>query len=490
MRTGNQPVRYEVTNEGPNGKLLENIDASATSITLEDASFFPTKGGTVYIDNEIITFTGITNDTLTGCTRAAQLTNFAAGATRSYSAGAAAPHFRNTGVVLISNTASPIISHWGSAYLTDGNFDEDRGYLFSYAGSGLALSTIKQTVFLMRLAPSVSNALIGDLGDRDLLNRAQLLLDGIEITTEPVTAGQTQGQLVIQGVINPQNYPIDPADIGWTGLQTTAQGGQPSFAQIAPGGSVNWNGGASVTTQTATTQAQMTSTSNHWFGLGGNRNFAYFLEADWEGKGHVVGMAVTSGQFPANTVVTQIQDNGSYYFVRFSNRHTGISAGQAVTFSYGGDLSGTNYLFFAPASWEAAGAVSGTEVDTSVSTEFPPGTTVQQVYAKTVFGSTEYYRVEFNQTFSGTISAASSITFKFGNPPYAQPGETIFSFIAQPGERATLALDKIKVLTNTTLGGRGTFPNGPDVLAINVFRTAGTGDVSGTVTLRWSEAQA
>jgi len=490
MRTGNQPVRYEVTNEGPNGKLLENIDASATSITLEDASFFPTTGGTVYIDNEIITFTGITNDTLTGCTRAAQLTNFAAGATRSYSAGAAAPHFRNTGVVLISNTASPIISHWGSAYLTDGNFDEDRGYLFSYSGSGLALSTIKQTVFLMRLAPSVSNALIGDLGDRDLLNRAQLLLDGIEITTEPVTAGQTQGQLVIQGVINPQNYPIDPADIGWTGLQTTAQGGQPSFAQIAPGGSVNWNGGASITTQTSDTQALMTSTSNNWFNVGGNRNYTYFLEADWEGKGHVVGMSVTSGQFPANTVVTQIQDNGSYYFVRFSNRHTGISAGQAVTFSYGGDLTGTNYLFFDPASWEAAGATSGTEVDTSVSTEFPPGTTVQQVYAKTVFGSTEYYRVEFNQTFSGTISAASSITFKFGNPPYAQPGETIFSFIAQPGERATLALDKIKVLTNTTLGGRGTFPNGPDVLAINVFRTAGTGDVSGTVTLRWSEAQA
>jgi hypothetical protein len=134
--------------------------------------------------------------------------------------------------------------------------------------------------------------------------------------------------------------------------------------------------------------------------------------------------------------------------------------------------------------------VSGTEVDTGVSTEFPAGSTVQSVAAKTNFGSTEYYRVTFNQTFSGTISAGSSITFKFGQPPYAQPGETIFSFIAQPGERATLNLDKIKELTNTTLGGRGTFPNGPDVLAINVFRTAGTGDVAGTVTLRWSEAQA
>jgi len=160
------------------------------------------------------------------------------------------------------------------------------------------------------------------------------------------------------------------------------------------------------------------------------------------------------------------------------------------TFAYGGDFSGTNFLFFTPATWEAAGAVSGTEVDTGVSTEFPAGSTVQSVAAKTNFGSTEYYRVTFNQTFSGTISSGSSITFKFGQPPYAQPGETIFSFIAQPGERATLNLDKIKELTNTTLGGRGTFPNGPDVLAINVFRTAGTGDVAGTVTLRWSEAQA
>ena len=490
MRTGNQPVRYEVTNEGPNGRLFENIDTTQTTITLEDASFFPTTGGTVYIDNEVITFTGITGDTLTGCTRAAQLTNFAAGATRNYSAGVAAAHFRNTGVVLISNTASPIISHWGSAYLTDGNFDEDRGYLFSYSGTGLQLSTIRQTVFLMRLAPSVSNALTGDLGDRDLLNRAQLLLDGIEITTEPVAAGQTQGQLVIQGILNPQNYPIDPADIGWTGLQGTAQGGQPSFAQIAPGGSVNWNGGASITTQTADTQAAMTSTSNHWFNLGGNRNYAYFLEAQWEGKGHVVGMAVTSAQFPANTVVTQISDSGSYYFVRFSNRHTGISGGEAVTFSYGGDFTGTNYLFFDPTSWESSGAIAGTEVDTATTTEFPPGTVVQSVQAKTVFGSTEYYRVDFNQTFSGTIAAASSISFNFGQPPYAQPGETIFSFVAQPGERATLGLDKIKALTNTTLGGRGTFPNGPDVLAINVFRTAGSGDVSSTVTLRWSEAQA
>ena len=488
MRTGNQPVRYEVTNEGPNGKLEADMTTVQTTVPLVDASFFPTTGGTVYIDNEVITFTGVSGDTLTGCTRAAQLTNFASGATRSYTGGTASTHFRNSGVVLISNTASPNISHWGSAYLTDGNFDEDRGYLFSYAATGLSLTTTRQTVFLLRLAPSVSNALTGDLGDRDLLNRAQLLLDGIEITSNQAATGD-QGQLVVQGVLNPQNYPIDPADIGWADLTGVAQGGQPSFGQIAAGGSVNWNGGASTTTQTAATQAQMTATANHWFNLGGNRNYAYFLEAQWEGKGLRVGMSVTSGQFPSGTVVTQIIDYNSYYFVRFNNRHTGISGGQAVDFALGGDLTGTNFLYMDQTTWEASGAVSGTEVDTAYA-NFPPGTTVSQVDPLDTFGATNFYRVVFTQTSSGTITAGSNITFVFGQPPYAQPGETIFSFIAVPGERANLALDKIKVLTNTTLGGRGTFPNGPDVLAINVYRTAGTGGVSSTVTLRWSEAQA
>ena len=120
-----------------------------------------------------------------------------------------------------------------------------------------------------------------------------MLLDGIEITSNPASAGD-QGQLVVQGVLNPQNYPIDPADIGWADLTGVAQGGQPSFGQIAAGGSVNWNGGASTTTQTADTQAQMTASANAWFNVGGNRNYVYFLEADWENKGLRVGMSVTS----------------------------------------------------------------------------------------------------------------------------------------------------------------------------------------------------
>jgi hypothetical protein len=139
--------------------------------------------------------------------------------------------------------------------MIDGQFDSDRGYIFNYAATGLSASVDKVTAFLIRLAPSVSNALIGDLGDRELLNRAQLLLSSISITSDTVAGG---GAIVIEGVLNPINYPTNPANITWGSLITQAAGGQPSFAQVASGGSVTWSG--LQTTATSTVQGAFTTT--------------------------------------------------------------------------------------------------------------------------------------------------------------------------------------------------------------------------------------
>ena len=324
MRTGNQPVRYEVSNEGAIGKLSEAMTSTQTTIPLEDTYWFP-NSGTVYIDNELIRFTGRTNTALTGCTRAAGLTQFTAGSQRTFTAAAAASHAAKAGVVLVSNTVTPIISHWGSAFMIDGQFDSDRGYIFNYAATGTTITLDKKTAFLIRLAPSVSNAQIGDLGEKELLNRAQLLLSSISITSDPVSsadpfvgntwssggtatsglyytrttaagvknwyqatstgtfsstapefasgtgasgtygvnltwAGVTPnnaGGIVIEGVLNPINYPTDPTKITWTGLSGQAAGGQPSFAQIASGGSVTWAG--SLSTTNATVQGAFTA---------------------------------------------------------------------------------------------------------------------------------------------------------------------------------------------------------------------------------------
>jgi hypothetical protein len=256
MRTGNQPVRYEVINEGARGRLTAAMNSNQTTIPMsaDDLYWFP-NSGTVYIDNELISFTGNNGTALTGCTRAATMTQFVAGSSRTFSAGSAASHNIRAGVVLVSNTITPIICHWGSAFMIDGQFDSDRGYLFNYAQTGISATLDKTTVFLIRLAPSVSNAITGDLGDRELLNRAQLLLSSIAISSDTVAGG---GAIVVEGVLNPANYPTNPANISWTGLNSQAAGGQPSFAQIAAGGSVTWSGNNYTTT--ATVQGAFTTT--------------------------------------------------------------------------------------------------------------------------------------------------------------------------------------------------------------------------------------
>jgi len=491
MRTGNMPVRYEITNEGPSGKLAADVDDNQTTIPLTDAKYFPSSG-VIYLDSEMISYTGITGDTLTGCTRAAPMSNYASGANRTYTAGVAASHTAKTGVPLISNTISPIISHWGSAFLTDGGFDSDRGYIFSYASTGNEITTTRNTVFMLRLAPSVSNAIVGDLGERELLNRAQLLLEGIEVTSDTSTGG-----IVIEGVLNPQNYPLDPGNVGWSGLSGLAAGGQPSFAQVAPGGGVTWSTGPTQVIRNGTTTSQLTASADALYANYWGRNYLYFSEAQWEAMNGevVVGTEVIAtgspgsgtSDFPSGTTITQIYDQGSRYFVRFTNGASGqITAGESVTFGVGGDLTYTNYLYFTKASWETTQAVAGTEVSDA---KFPGGTAVSHVAPLAQFGGTEFYKVTFSQTSIATVTAGATVGFLFGQPPYAQPGETVFSFIANPGELANLDLSGLKELTNTTLGGRGTYPNGPDVLAINVYKTSGAA-VDANLILRWGEAQA
>jgi hypothetical protein len=95
--------------------------------------------------------------------------------------------------------------------------------------------------------------------------------------------------------------------------------------------------------------------------------------------------------------------------------------------------------------------------------------------------------IQINQALTSTIQAGSVITVSRNT--YAQPGETVFSFISSPANKDSLDLTPFKELTNTPLGGRGTFPNGPDVLFVNVFLTQGA-PVLANLVLRWGEAQA
>lgn len=237
MRSGNLPVRYSIDNDCPTSALSGAMDATQTTIPLTNLTFFPT-AGTVYIDNEMIRYTGKSATTgagnLTGAIRSASLSQWQQGTASTFTAGVAATHTANTGVVLVSNLCSPTLSHWGSALIMDGGFTTDRGYIFNYERTGLSLTTTRQTAFVIRLAPSVSSGQVGALGAKELLNRSQLLLQEISAA---LTSGTNPGVVQVEGVLNPKNF----ASATWSSLNAEAVGGQPSLAQVAT--SITWSSG-------------------------------------------------------------------------------------------------------------------------------------------------------------------------------------------------------------------------------------------------------
>ncbi len=240
MRSGNLPVRYAIDNDSPITYLTASIDSNATTIPAAEMNEF-SNAGTLLIDNELITYTGrSTTDgagNFTGATRQATVSQFLQGNNVTVSAGGKTTHSSNTGVIEVSNTCSPTLSHWGSALIMDGGFQFDRGYLFSYSRNDFRVTTSPQTAFAVRLAPSVSNASVGRLGAQDLLNRSQMLLQEITVA---MGRGFNQGDCICQGILNPKNFETAT----WKSLTAEADGGQPSFAQVADRGDITWSSGS------------------------------------------------------------------------------------------------------------------------------------------------------------------------------------------------------------------------------------------------------
>jgi hypothetical protein len=559
MRSGNQPVRYEVVNESARSYLTADPSTGGTTLSVADVTYFPAASATypayVWVDNELISYTGrttgatslnvinnqvVTAGTLTGCTRAAVMPVYVAGSTRQFSGGTAAAHAINSGVILVGQTSTPSISHWGSAFLQDGGFDSDRGYIFNYQSINTSISTRKTTAFAIRLAPSVSNAIVGDLGVRELINRAQLLLQSIEITVGGST--NSNSAVVIEAILNPSNYPTNVANVTWNALNSTAlQTGQPSFSQIATGTSVTFNGastlsptaniaiptgatsipvnsiagvlvgddvssttssgilgltkvsatgtststftGSTVTngsTATVTSGAYISGTVLYIFGsptggtfsvgsiLGGNGVLAgTFITALLTGTGGAgstfsISQSQTVGSQQSLTTIT-----GNLYTFTTTGVTGTIIAGQQLT---GGSVTAGTYIVVQTSG--TAGA-AGTYAVNQTFSNAPTGATTPVI--------------QINQALTSTIQAGSVVTVSRNT--YAQPGETVFSFISSPANKDALDLTPFKELTNTPLGGRGTFPNGPDVLFINVYLTQGA-PVLANLVLRWGEAQA
>jgi hypothetical protein len=418
MRSGNLPGRYEAVNETAVSSLAGAINDLATTITLRDATDYPAASVTypvfVMIDSEIIKYSGKTGNDLTGCTRGATFTQWIEGASRSFTSSAAASHTDNTGVILISNTCTPLVNHWGSSVIMDGNFDDDEGYQFTFNRTNYGLpATVgaKQTAFCMRLAPSVSNSIIGSLGQRELINRAQLTLSNMIVNI-------SAGRYLVEGILNPSN--IDSANTSWTGLNNAAGGFQPSFTEfaVAPRYTDDTTGGLTGSLFGSTGGFIKSGTKVVFTGA---RTYANLtptaVSSSGSGANITVQLTSTGTTYNNNTVQITVQNPG-----------TGYAIGDTL---------------------KILGNVIG-------------GATPLNDLALTV----------------------SAITTELNG------GERLFAIPISTTNSGTLDLSSVKQIGTSAIPGTGTYPNGPEVLAVQITALSTVSNPVGEIQLSFEESQA
>lgn len=90
----------------------------------------------------------------------------------------------------LNQNCAPTLSHWGTAVLMDGRFDSDTSYLFTAATLSAVVvpSNAERPVLSVRLTPSVDYGVGGFLGERNLINRSQVVLDSVGLAV--IGAGQ------------------------------------------------------------------------------------------------------------------------------------------------------------------------------------------------------------------------------------------------------------------------------------------------------------
>jgi hypothetical protein len=96
-------------------------------------------------------------------------------------------------------TYASSISHWGTSVIMDGRYDDDKSLVFTYGTTGSVAVAAGATNALLsiRVAPSVDNGIGATFGSRELINRMQLILRALDVTTSTANSN-----LLITAVLN------------------------------------------------------------------------------------------------------------------------------------------------------------------------------------------------------------------------------------------------------------------------------------------------
>jgi hypothetical protein len=269
----------------------------------------------------------------------------------------------------------------------------------------------KTLAFAMRLAPSVSNGIIGNLGERDLINRSQLSLFSLNVQG-------TAGRYLVEGILNPNN--IDAANTSWQGLNNEGGGFQPSFSQftVAPTYEASTTGG--VTGAPLNTAGGFARTG--------------------------VKISRTVTRTFANLTPTVVSSSGTGALL------TVFLTGPGTTYS----TTTTSISVQSPGSGYAVG-------DTL------------RILGNVIGGATP-----LNDLNLTVLAVTTEIV----------GGERLFAIPVNATTGGILDLTTVKQIGTSAIPGTGTYPNGPEVLAVQITALTTQTTPTGDVQLTFKESQA
>jgi hypothetical protein len=159
-------------------------------------------------------------------------------------------------VQYVYTDCAPVVSHWGVSVIMDGRYDDDKSIIFT-AGMNRYMSISSQAqrpLLAIRIAPSVDSGLGKNFGIRELVNRMQLTLVGLEVFSA--------GQFLIEGILNPQT--VTGGGLTLPTNWETVTVGSGSLAQVIYFDSTNIPSGTASTASGSFT--------------GGDRVFGFYAE--------------------------------------------------------------------------------------------------------------------------------------------------------------------------------------------------------------------
>ena len=242
MRSGNLPAHYESSGLTPTTYLTATLTSGeTTSMSVNDASLFNPAGGLAKVTvsgtgtaSEYITYTSVSGSATAGW----KLNGLARGQT----GGSAATTFTVTSPQAIYQVVEyatadsvPSISHWGSSVIMDGQYNDDKSLLLNYGMTTPLVTggTTPIALVALRIAPSADTGSTGTLGEKETINRMQLVPDSLSVVATGVT-------YLINVVLNGRLT----AAFSGTGAQATfvtpqqiISGFSSSLAQVAVNGS-------------------------------------------------------------------------------------------------------------------------------------------------------------------------------------------------------------------------------------------------------------